>query len=227
MTTFRLLRQTGRSARFARVSVEVAPSETASVEVIVDVDEHHRREAELGARCALQDQPARVTVTEVFTTDMDTGTGDVHEATARAVGQALGVDRSVPYAGFGDPQMISAWLTSRIGLRLDAATEAQQSSGLAAWLLLANDLPIGLHGRGDQLRLVRDDPFPSDGPTDGVLSRFVGQRFNAGAVIPAPDGEPGCAGLVLRFGDDDLVIGPQGLRAGVQPSSSHLEWISS
>src|SRR5690349_14468626 len=77
MTTYRLLRQTARSARFARVSVEVTPSGTSSVEVIVDVDEHHRREAELGARCALQDQPARVTVTEVFTTEMDTGTGDV------------------------------------------------------------------------------------------------------------------------------------------------------
>ncbi|MEU8233385.1 hypothetical protein AB0C12_27715 [Actinoplanes sp. NPDC048967] len=227
MTTFRLLRQTARSARFARVGVEVTPADTASVEVIVDVDEHHRREAELGARWALRDQPARVTVTEVFTTEIDTGTGDVHEATARAVVQALGDDRSVPYAGFSDQRMISAWLTSRVGLRLDAATEARRSSGLDAWLLLAGDLPVGLHGRGDELRLVRDDPFPSDGLGDGVLSGLVGERLNAGAVIPAPGGEPFCAGLVLRFGDDDLVIGPQGLRAGVQPALSHLEWISS
>jgi hypothetical protein len=60
--------------------------------------DEHRREAELGARWALRSIAApvkvtvTVTVTEVMIANVDTGVGDVHEATARAVWQALDFD---------------------------------------------------------------------------------------------------------------------------------------
>ncbi len=127
MTTFRLLRQTNRSSRFAQVTVEVAASSRPEVEVTATAADEHRREAELGARWALRGLPtaAKVTVTDVVITEIDTSVGDVYEATAHAVWQALRVEHRAPYVGFSDPEMVASWLTSMSGRRLDAVTEAR------------------------------------------------------------------------------------------------------
>lgn len=58
-----------------------------------------------------------------MTTEVDTSVGDVYEATARAVHQALSVGPSL-FAGFGDAQMMASWLRDRIGHRLLEVTEA-------------------------------------------------------------------------------------------------------
>jgi hypothetical protein len=127
VTTFRLLRQTNRSSRFARVTVEVAASSRSEVVVAAITADEHRREAELGARWALRSSasPVKVTVTEVMITEVDTGAGDVYEATARAVWQALDVEHESRYVGFGHPEMVTSWLKGMVGRRLDAVTEAR------------------------------------------------------------------------------------------------------
>ena len=70
-TTYRLLRQTSRTSRFAAVTVEVEPSSVPEVEVTAAVTAAHRREADLGARWGLRGLPAaaKVTVTDVLTTE--------------------------------------------------------------------------------------------------------------------------------------------------------------
>ncbi|MFD6753006.1 hypothetical protein [Micromonospora gifhornensis] len=221
-TTYRLLRQTSRTSRFAAVTVEVAPSSGPEVEVTAAVTTAHRREADLGARWALRGLPAaaKVTVTDVLTTEVDTTTGDVHEATARAVWQALGIEHPTPYVGFSDPRMVASWLDDMAGRRLDAVTEARHWYGgrcepdaaslLHAWLHFESALPVGLHGMGDRLMLAKEGPYPSYdmgeygetrvGPAQrpGILSGFVGARLVDGAVIIGPDGDLICAGLMLR-----------------------------
>ncbi|WP_127507694.1 hypothetical protein [Actinoplanes solisilvae] len=157
-----------------------------------------------------------------------TGTGDVYEATAHAVWQALGVQHEVPYVGFSDPRMVTSWLTemfsaartcrqTRIGQRLDAVTEARHwyqgqreldtASLLHAWLFFDHAMPVGLHCRGDELVLAKEDPYRSYdmnehgetrvGPAlpPDVLSRFVGARLTDGAVIVGHDADTVCAGL--------------------------------
>ncbi|MER7281490.1 hypothetical protein ABT369_44340 [Dactylosporangium sp. NPDC000244] len=234
MATFRLLRQTNRSSRFAQVTVEVAASSRSEVEVTAIAAEEHRREAELGARWALRGLPAaaKVTVTDVVITEVDTSTGDVYEATARAVRRALRVEHRAPYAGFSDPEMVASWLKNMFGRRLDAVTEARHwyqgrrepdaESLLHAWLFFEYAVPVGLHGRGDQLLLAKEDPYRSYdmdecgearvGPAQppDVLSGFIGALLTDGAVIVGHDGDAVCAGLVLRFGNRDLVIGTLG-----------------
>jgi hypothetical protein len=233
MTTFRLLRQTSRSCRFAQVTVDVDPLGGPGVEVAGTVAAEFRGEADLGARWALRSVPAaKVTVTAVVTTDVDTGTADVYEATARAVWQALGVQHSVPYVGFSDPQMVASLLTRLIGQRLYAVTEARHwyqgrrepdtASLLHAWLHFDQAMPIGLHGRGDELLLAKEDPYRSYdmdehgqtrvGPAlpPDVLATFVGARLTDGAVIVGHDGALVCAGLHLRFDNGGLVVGTLG-----------------
>ncbi len=173
MTTFRLLRQTNRSSRFAQVTVEVAASSRPEVEVTATAADEHRREAELGARWALRGLPtaAKVTVTDVVITEIDTSVGDVYEATAHAVWQALRVEHRAPYVGFSDPEMVASWLTSMSGRRLDAVTEARHwhegrrasdaESLLHAWLFFEHALPVGLHGHGDQIVLAKENPYRS------------------------------------------------------------------
>ncbi|MGC4755512.1 hypothetical protein [Micromonospora trifolii] len=250
MTTFRLMRQTNRSSRFAQVTVEVAASSWFDVEVTAVAVDEHRREAELGARWALRGLPAaaRVTVTNLVVTEVDTSVGDVYEATARAVWQALRRKYPVPYLGFSDPVMVASWLGSMVGRRLEAVTEARHwcegrreadaESLLHAWLFFGSAMPVGLHGRGDQLLLAKEDPYRSYdmdeygetrvGPArrPDVLSGFVGARLTDGAVIVGQDVDEVCAGLVLRFKDGDLVIGTLGdewvLAAGqVPPAAAH------
>lgn len=250
MTTFRLLGQTGRCSRYAQVTVEVAASSRLEVEVTATgVLDEHRREAELGARWALPGA-ATVTVTDVRVTEIDTGVGDVYEATARAVQLALRVDQPKPYAGFSDPGMVASWLTEMCGQRLVSVTEARYwsegrrepdaESLLHAWLQFERAWPIGLHGRGDQLLLAKEKPYPSsDMEQDGrivvgparspdVLRRFVGSRLSDGAVILGHDGDAVGAGLVLRFDTGDLVAGTLGdewvLAAGPVPAVAARSW---
>jgi hypothetical protein len=252
MTTFRLLRQTNRSSRFAQVTVEAAASSRSEVDVAAVAANEHRREAELGAWWALRSISAavRVAVTDVVTTEVDTGVGDVYEATARAVWQALRVERKTPYVGFSDPELVASLLKTMIGRRLDAVTEARHwykgrrgsdaDSLLHAWLFFEYLVPIGLHGRGDQLLLAKDDPYRSYdmdeygetrvGPAQSpdVLSGFIGARLADGAVIFGHDGDQVCAGLVLRFENGDLVIGTLGdewvLAVGSVPAAAARNW---
>jgi hypothetical protein len=252
MTTFRLLRQTNRFSRFAQVSVDLAPSNQPEVEVTATVAGLYRREAELGARWALGGlpDPARVIVTDVVASDTDTGVGDVHEATAHAVWQALQVQHSVPYVAFSDPEMLAAWLEVMVSRRLEAVTEARHwyhgrrdpdaTSLIHAWLLFENAVPLELHGRGDQLLLAKRDPYESYMVDDygevtvspalppDLLSQFVGSRLADGAVIVGHDGRSVCAGMVLRFDNKDLVVGSLGdewvLAAGAEPATIDPCW---
>lgn len=251
MTTFRLLRQTNRSSRFAQVAVEVAASSRSEVDVTAVAGEH-QREAELGARWALRGMSVavRVSVTAVVTTEVDTGPGDVYEATARAVWQALRVEHKTPYVGFSDPEMVASLLKTVIGRRLDAVTEARHwqkgrrrsdaESLLHAWLSFEYAMPIGLHGHGDQLLLAKDDPYGSYdmdeygetrvGPAQPphALHGFIGARLADGAVIFGHDGDQVCAGLALRFETGDLVIGTLGdewvLAVGSVPAAAARYW---
>jgi hypothetical protein len=234
MTTFRLLRRTSRASRFADVTVEVAASNRPEIEVTTMVVGSYRREAELGARWALRGHPAatKVTVIDVVIAETDTNVGDVYEATVHAVWQALGVEHDVPYVGFSDPAMVTSWLTSVFDRRLDAVTEARYwhqgqrepdtLSPLHAWLHLERAVPVGLHGRGDELLLSTENPYRSyemdehpetkvgpPRPLD-VLSGSVGARLIDGAVILGHDGDDVCAGLVLRCDNGDLIIGTLG-----------------
>jgi hypothetical protein len=242
VTTFRLRRQTSRASRFAQVTVDVDPSGEAGVEVAATVAAEFRREADLGARWALHSVPAapKVTVTAVLTTGADTGAADVYEATAHAVWQASGVRHSVPYVGFSDSRMVASWLTEVIGQRLHAVTEARHwyqgrrepdaASLLHAWLSFDQAIPVGLHGRGDELLLAKEDPYRSYdmgehgetrvGPAlpPDVLSRFVGARLTGGAVLAGPGGGGVCAGLDLRFDNGGLVIGVLGDEWVLAPS---------
>lgn len=231
MATFRLLEQTNRASRFAEVTVEVSPSSTPEVEVTPAVVNGYRREAELGARWALRRLPTalKVTVTSVMTTEVGTSTGDVYEATAHAVWQALGVRHDRPYVGFSDPEVVASWLREMLGRRLDAVTEARHwfegrrepdaESLLHAWLHFEHAVPVGLHGRGEELLLSKENPYQSYdmdehgetrvGPPQqpDILSGFVGARLSDGAVILGHDGDTVSAGLVLRFDNRDLNIG--------------------
>ncbi|XVU20904.1 hypothetical protein ACQPZJ_26930 [Actinoplanes sp. CA-054009] len=252
MATFRLLRQVSGSCRFAQVAVDVDPLGGSGVEVAATVAAEFRREAELGARWGLRgvSTSMKVTVTAVETTDIDTGTGDVYEAAAHAVWQALGVRHEVPYVGFSDPAMVASWLTEMIGRRLGAVTEARHwyqgqreldsASLIHAWLFFDHAVPVGLHGRGDELLLAKEDPYRSYdmgehgetrvGPAlpPDTLSRFVGARLNDGAVIVGRDGDAVCAGLDLRFDSGGLVIGALGdewvLAADVEPDAITSSW---
>lgn len=251
MTTFRLLRQTGRSSRFAQVTVEVAASSRSEVEVTAVAADEHRREAELGAQWALRGlSAARVTVTDVVVTEVDTSVGDVYEATAHAVWRALRVEHRVPYVGFSDPGMVASWLKSMVGRRLDAVTEARHwyearrepdaESLLHAWLFFDYAMPVGLHRRGEQLLLAKEHPYRSYdmdaygetkvGPArrPDVLSGFIGARLTDGAVIVGHDGDAVSAGLVLRFDTGDLVIGTLGdewvLAVGSVPAVAAHSW---
>lgn len=231
MTTFRLLRQTKRSARFAQVTVEVEPSSGPEVKVVATAAVEHRREADLGARWALRglSTSMKVTVTDVTVTDVDTSAGDVYEATARAVWQAPKVEHSEPYVGFSDPELVATWLDTMVGRRLDAVTESRHwyeglrgpdaESLIHIWLHFENALPVLLHCRGDQLLLAKEDPYSSYdmdqhgearvGPAlpPDILAGFVGATPTDGAAITGPHGDSFCAGLVLRFPDADLVTG--------------------
>ena len=251
VNTFRLLRQTSRSSRFAQVTVDVDPLSGPGVEVAATVAAEFRREADLGARWAMRGvSTAKVTVTAVVTTATDTGTADVHEATAHAVWQALGIQHSAPYVGFSDPQMVASWLTEMTGRRLDTVIEARHwyqgrresdtESLLHAWLFFDNAMPVSLHHRGDELLLAKEDPYRSYdmdeyggtrvGPalSPDVLSRFVGARLTDGAVIVGHDGALVSAGLDLRFDTGDLVIGALGdewvLAADAEPAAIPSYW---
>ena len=58
----------------------------------------------------------------------------------------------------------------------------------------------------------RASDYPRGGPAQRpeTLSRFVGSRLADGAVFTGHDRETACAGLVLRFDHDDLVVGTLG-----------------
>ncbi|MGW3893255.1 hypothetical protein ACWD69_31840 [Micromonospora chokoriensis] len=197
----------------------------------VAVDEH-RRKAELGARWALRGLPAeaRVTVTDLVVTEVDTSVGDVYKAAARAVWQALRVQNPVPYVGFSDPRMVASWLKSMVGRPLEAVTEARY------WCEGRREPD----GRGDQLLLAKENPCRSYdideygetrvGPArcPDVMSGFIGARLTDGAVIVDQDVDEVCAGLVLRFENGDFVIGTLGdewvLAVGPVPSSAARYW---
>ncbi|MFC3499578.1 hypothetical protein ACFOOK_01000 [Micromonospora krabiensis] len=189
-------------------------------------------------------------VTDVVITESDTGAGDVYEASARAVWLSLGVEHDLSYVGFSDPAIVTSWLTSMLDRRLDAVTEARYwhrgqrepdaQSLLHAWLCFEHAVPVGLHGRGDELLLSKENPYhPYEMAEHGetrvgparppdVLSGFVGARLTDGAVILGHDGDDVCAGLLLRFENGDLVVGTRGdewvLSANSVPAWAAHHW---
>lgn len=236
--TYRLARQTARWCRFATVTVVVAPAASAEVTVSPTAGGMpvERREAELGVRAALHtlggDGRLRVVVTDIRATAVDTSVGDIHEAAARAVWQAAGgepVRRGYP--GFGDPELVAAWLRERLGLRLDGVTEARHwydgrrggdaASLLHAWLHFAHRPPTQLHGRGEELLLSTTDPYLSYdmaecgdvrvGPAcpPDLLAAVVGERLTRAAVL-VETATGHCSGLLLRFGGAELLVATLG-----------------
>ncbi|HEX5598975.1 MAG TPA: hypothetical protein VFX61_23615 [Micromonosporaceae bacterium] len=238
VTTYRLARQTARWCRFAVVTVEVSPAPQHSVSVAGKVgDPRHRAEIELGAWRALRylapDSQCRVTVTNALATDVDTGIGDLHEATARAVWQALDVTPRPAYTGFSELDLVARWLRDRIGLRVVAVTEARHwyndrrgddaSSLLHAWLHFEERPPVRLHGCGDEFLLSAGEPYPPYGmagsgtvrvgpaTSPDLMARLVGARLTNAAVLSNRGLDPRCAGLLLRVdGTDNFVIGTLG-----------------
>jgi hypothetical protein len=236
-TTYRLARQTSRWCRFATVTVEVtSTTEHAAAVVAQDAEgrQEHRLEAAAGARYALARMPAdyggyQVTVTNIQATDVDTGVGDVHEATARAVWQAVDVNPRPAYAGFSEPEIVAAWLHDRIGLQLTAVTEArhwyhgERDQGAAslvhAWLHFDRRPPTQLHGHGDDLLLSVGDAYPGYGMDESgeirvdpatapdLLAGIVGKQLTNAAVILGPFSDTSCAGLLLQMGAAEVVIG--------------------
>lgn len=233
---FSLLRQTNRWARYADVAVAVVPAAVPAV--VVDADASGRpgypAEAAAGARHALGRLPTAsgdylVTVTDIRVSSVDTSVGDVHEATAKAVWRALGLDAPPAYRGFGEPAMVTEWLRSRIGYLVAAVTEARhwyegerdrdEASLVNAWLHFEYGPPTMLHGCGDDLLLSTADPYPSyDMQTAGEirvgpasepdqLAGLVGRRLTNAALIVTGEPEPTCAGMVLRTESADLVVG--------------------
>jgi hypothetical protein len=235
VTTYRLAHQTSRWCRFAVVAVDVTSAPQHSVSVVAEVKNPARRaEVELGVRRAVRYLPAgsryQVTVVDIAATDVDTGIGDLHEATAHAVWQALDITARPAYQGFSEPDLVARWLRDRIGLRVIAVTEARYwhsgrrdgdaSSLIHAWLHFESGPPVQLHGCGDELYLSIGDPYPpydmADmgevrvGPasTPDLLAGLVGKRLANAAVIDGRSLDPQCAGLLLRTDEgDDFVIG--------------------
>lgn len=92
IVTARVARQTSHWVRFAAVTVEVVAAAADMVTVPEDVHggDAIRWEAACGAHRAMRGVPAdggnhRVIITEIVTTEVDTGVGDVYEAAAQAV----------------------------------------------------------------------------------------------------------------------------------------------
>lgn len=236
IATSRVARQTNQWARFAVVTVEVVPAATDDVVVAQGAlrDEAFRREAVCAAYRALRHVPAgrgahRVTVIHTVTSQVDTGVGDVYEATTRAVREALSLNPSLP-VGFSDPQLVAGWLRERIGRRLVQVTEARHwyngerdpdtaASLIHAWLHFDQRPPTELHRHGDDLQLSAADPYPgydmdqygevrvAPAGAPDLLADAVGRHLNDAAVILGPFSRPTCAGLLLRLDDVDLVIG--------------------
>lgn len=168
-------------------------------------------------------------VTDILATETDTGVGDVHEATARAVWRAVGVTPQRPYAGFSEPDLVAAWLRDRIGLRLLTVTEARHwhrgrrepdmDSLVHAWLHFEHRPPVQVHGLGDELLLHTGSPYPPYdmgeygeirvGPAalPDLLAGLGGARLVNAAVILASFTDSVCAGLLLRLDTTDVMIG--------------------
>jgi hypothetical protein len=238
IVTSRVARQTSRWVRFAEVTVQVTSAVADEVTIAPGIlrDQALRWEAVCGAHEALRRVPAdrgfhRVDVVDVVTTEVDTGVGDVYEATARAVREALSLDPSL-ITGFSDSQMVASWLRERIGEQLAEVTEARYwNSGerdpdadslVHAWLHFEHRPPTQLHGCGDDLQLGIAEPYsgydmdqfgevrvaPTAGPD--LLATMVGRRLNDAAVILGPSDRPACAGLLLRLDDVTVTIGTLG-----------------
>jgi hypothetical protein len=240
IATFRLARQTSRWRRFAAVTLDLAPAVDDAVSVATGAHraDATRREAACGARHALRCVPAgsgghRVTVTDIVTSDIDTNVGDVYEAAARAVWQAVPVDPTPLSVGFSEPEMVADWLRDRIGLRLVGVTEARHwyrgardpdtEVGLVhAWLHFENGPPIQLHGVGDHFELSLADPYAgydmqeagevrvAAAAVPDPLAGMIGRRLTDAAVALGPFGRAICAGLLLRLDGTDVVIGTLG-----------------
>jgi hypothetical protein len=235
-----IAQHTYRWARFAAVTVEIATAadRTVTVESSTDDREGIRQEAACGAWAALRAVSAigrgmGLTVTDIRTVAGETGVGDVHEAATRAVWQALGIDPQPAYVGFNEPEVVTAWLRERTGLRLAAVTESRHwhrgrrdpdaESLVHAWLHFDHRPPTGLHGHGDDLFLSVGDPYPAYdmdeygavqvGPPSApdLLATAVGRQLINAAVLLDPNRPAATAALLLRWDTDvDLVIGTTG-----------------
>ncbi|GAA1030036.1 hypothetical protein GCM10009557_20640 [Virgisporangium ochraceum] len=110
-----IAQRTDRWARFAAVTVEVTGTTdlTVMVESPPDDSDDVRQEAACGAWTAVRAIAAsgnglRLAVTDIRTATGETGVGDVHEATARAVWRALRIDPEPTYGGFSEPEVMTS-----------------------------------------------------------------------------------------------------------------------
>ncbi|WP_412542586.1 hypothetical protein R8Z50_08865 [Longispora sp. K20-0274] len=253
--TYRIARQTARSCRFAQVTVEVDLSATSGASVTAAGNDDWRREAELGALRAIGSIPAlsgagHVTVTDILGTDIDTGVGDIYEATGNAVREALGLPAWRGGIGVSEVELVSAKLRALIGRRLLDVVEARywfkgrrgpdSESLLHAWFQFEDLQSLMVHGCGERLELSIGEPYgsydmaeygetrvaPARAPD--LLASVVGARLVDAAVICGYSTEPMCGAVIFRFDAADLVIGTLGdewvLSAGSIPDAVLPYW---
>ncbi len=231
---YQFARQTGWSSRYARVSVTVEPSSVPGVEVQAHAygNELWRREAELAARRASHrlSVPHHVTVTDILPTEVDTGLGDIYEATSRAVWKAGGLAYDRFDVGFSELELVERAFGGLIGRELRGVVESHYwyddrragdaESLLQVWLQFGG-WPIRLSGSGETLVVsIVDAMKPVDmeecgeirvGPAQppDLLAEFVGRRPTAVTTFHW-HGYGDCAGLQLDFDGKPLVIGAFG-----------------
>jgi hypothetical protein len=231
--TYRVARQTSGTCRFARVSVEVRASDVATVDVPESAvrDAEWRREAAHAARRALRELPTpyAVTVTEILATVIDTGVGDVYEATVRAIRQAVGSEKPHAHVCFSEPDLVAARFRDALDLPLTEVIEARHwyagaregdaESLTHVWFRFARRLPLHLHVMGETLYFAIEDPMePVDmdeygeirvapaSPPD-LLAGFVGRTLTGVTVYRGYTSAPDCRGVRLDFDGEALVIG--------------------
>ncbi|MEV6524492.1 hypothetical protein AB0M43_21270 [Longispora sp. NPDC051575] len=232
--TFRVAKQTARSCRFARVTVEVDLAKPSGVLVTASAYDDWSRESELGALRALDTIPAlrdggHVTVTDILATDIDTGVGDIYEATVKAIRKALELPERRGGIGFSEVELVAAKFRALIGRRLLSVAEARHwsegrrgpdtESLLHPWFRFENLQSLMMHGCGERLELSIEEPYdsydlaecgetrvaPAQAPD--LLATVVGSRLIDAAVICGYSTEPACGAVILRFESADLVIG--------------------
>jgi hypothetical protein len=226
--------QTSRWARFAAVEVEVTPGSEDRVIFADDtVDAATRSEVRMGAAHALHMLPGTnvITILDIRTSSVDTAPGDVFEATARAVWNAL--DMPHHDVSLIDARLIGRRFAHLHGRTVLAVTESRHwfagkrggdaESLVCPWLHFESAPPIQLRVHGEDLILTYDVPYPSCdmdeygelrvGPATApdLLATLVGERLTSSVAVATPWTSNGhVGGIILEFPTDHVLIGATG-----------------
>lgn len=217
---FRLSVQTSGWSRFAAVEVDVVPADRDGVTLAADsVADILGQSAVVGARQALRTLPGtnHVTITMMRTSPVDTGVGDVFEATLRAVWSAYGMPDH-------DTSLRDPWLVDQLfrelhgrdllavtesRYRLDGVRDGETDSLVDVWLHFAHTPPIQLEVRFEDLVVSRQSPYPSSelgtrgelrvGPAQlpDLLATALGGRLLSSAAVAGANTSAGSAGVIL------------------------------